>query len=129
MKTFFAALLGLSIAFASGATAVKAEETTEQKIERFKHEGKEYLERKEKQLAEAKDQLKAAIAEVASKYDTKEKREAAIAEAKRKFAETEERLEKAHEEKCTGVRGECTAVYPDSKVKYQACLVWNGCLR
>ncbi len=129
MKTLFAALLGLSVAFAMSATSVKAQETTEQKIERLKHEGKEYLERKEKQLAEAKEQMKAEIAAVESKYDTKEKRQAAIDEAKRKYAGMEERLEKAHAEKCTAVRGECTGLYPDAKLKYEACLVWNGCLR
>ena len=129
MKTIFAALLGLSVAFAVSAIPVKAEETTEQKIERLKHEGKEYLEQKAKQLSEAKDQLKAEIAEVKSKYDTKEKRQAAIAEAKQKYTEIKERLEKAHAEKCTAVRGDCTALYPDAKLKYRACLVWHGCLR
>ena len=129
MKTIFAAVLGLSVAFAVSATSVKAQETTEQKIERLKHEGKEYLEKKEKQAAEAKEQLKTAIAEVKKKYDTKEKRQAAIAEAKQKYAETKERLEKAHTEKCTAVRGDCTALYADAKLKYRACLVWHGCFR
>ncbi len=129
MKTIFAALLGLSVAFAVSATPVKAQETTEQKIERLKHEGKEYLEAKAKQAAEAKEQLKAAIAEVKSKYDTKEKRQAAIAEAKQKYAETKERLEKAHAEKCAAVRGACTALYPDAKLKYRGCLIWHGCFR
>jgi predicted nuclease with TOPRIM domain len=129
MKTIFAALLGLSVAFAVSATSVKAQETGEQKIERLKREGKEYLERKAKQAAEAKEQLKAAIAEAKSKYDTREKRRAAVAEAKRKYAETRERLEKAHTEKCTAARGDCTALYPDSKLKYRGCLVWHGCLR
>jgi len=129
MKTIFAALLGLSVAFAAGAPAVKAQETSEQKIERLKREGKEYLEKKSKQAAEAKEQLKAAIAEVKSKYDTREKRRAAIAEAKKKYAETKERLEKAHAEKCTAVRGDCKALYPDSKLKYRGCLVWHGCFR
>ena len=129
MKTIFAALLGLSVAFAVRAIPAKAQETGEQKIERLKHEGKEYLEQKAKQLAEAKDQLKAAIAEVKSKYDTKEKRQAAIAEAKQKYTETKERLEKAHAEKCTAVRGDCTALYSDAKLKYRACLVWHGCFR
>ena len=129
MKTIFAALLGLSVAFAIGAPPVKAQETGEQKIERLKREGKEYLEQKAKQAAEAKEQLKAAIAEVKSKYDTKEKRQAAIAEAKQKYAETKERLEKAHAEKCAAVRGDCTALYPDAKLKYRGCLVWHGCFR
>ena len=129
MKTIFAALLGLSVAFAVSAIPAKAQETTEQKIERLKREGKEYLEQKAKQAAEAKEQLKAEIAEVKSKYDTKEKRQAAIAEAKHKYAETKLRLEKAHAEKCTAVRGDCTASYPDAKLKYRACLVWHGCLR
>jgi hypothetical protein len=129
MKTIFAALLGLSVAFAVSAIPVKAQETGEQKIERLKREGKEYLEKKAKQAAEAKEQLKAAIAEVKSKYDTKEKRKAAIAEAKQKYAEAKERLEKAHAEKCTAVRADCTALYPDSKLKNRACLVWHGCLR
>jgi len=112
MKTIFAALLGLSVAFAVSAIPVKAQETGEQKIERLKREGKEYLEQKAKQAAEAKEQLKAAIAE-----------------AEQKYAETKERLEKAHAEKCTAVRGDCTALYPDAKLKYRACLVWHGCLR
>jgi len=129
MKTIFAALLGLSAAFAVSAIPVKAQETGEQKIERLKREGKEYLEKKEKQAAEAKEQLNTAIAEVKSKYDTKEKRQAAIAEAKHKYAETKERLEKAHAEKCTAVRGDCTALYPDAKLKHRACLVWHGCFR
>ncbi len=128
MKTIFAALLGLSV-FAVSALPVKAEETTEQKIERLKHEGKEYLEKKEKEAAEAKDRLKAELAEVKSKYDTKEKRQAAIADAKKKYAEVTERLEKAHAEKCTAVRGDCTALYPGSKLKYRGCLVWHGCFR
>ncbi len=129
MKTVFAALLGLSVAFAVSAPPVKAQESGEQRIERLKREGKEYLERKEKQAAEAKEQLKAAIAEVESKYDTKEKRQAAIAEAKQKYAEMTERLEKAHAEKCTAVRGDCTALYPDAKLKYEGCLIWHGCFR
>ena len=129
MKTIFAAVLGLSVAFAVCATSVSAQETTEQKIERLKHEGKEYLEKKAQQAKEAKEELKAALAEVKSKYDTKEKRQAAIAEAKKKYAETKERLEKAHAEKCTAVRGDCTALYPDSKLKSRACLVWHGCIR
>jgi predicted nuclease with TOPRIM domain len=129
MKTIFAAVLGVSVAFALSATSVNAQETTEQKIERLKHEGKEYLEQKEKQAAEAKERLKAEIAEVKSKYDTKEKRQAAIAEAKRKYTEAVERLEKAHAEKCTAVRGDCTSLYPDAKLKYRACLVWHGCFR
>ena len=129
MKIVFAALLGLSVAFAVSAPPVRAQETGEQKLERLKREGKEYLEQKEKQAAEAKEQLKAAIAEVKSKYDTKEKRQAAIAEAKQKYADTKERLEKAHAEKCTAVRGDCTALYPDAKLKYRACLVWHGCFR
>jgi len=129
MRTIFAAVLGLSVAFAVSATSVKAEETTEQKIERLKHEGKEYLEKKEKQAAEAKEELNTAIAEVKRKYDTKEKRQAAIAEAKQKYAETKERLEKAHAEKCTAVRGDCTALYADARLKYRACLVWHGCFR
>jgi hypothetical protein len=129
MKTIFAALLGLSVAFAVSTIPVKAQETGEQKIERLKREGKEYLEQKAKQAAEAKEQLKAAIAEVKSKYDTKEKRQAAIAEAKQKYAETKEHLEKAHAEKCTAVRGDCTALYPHATLKYRACLVWHGCLR
>ena len=108
---------------------MKAEETMDQRVERLKHDAKEYLERKEKQLAEAKEQLKAAIAEIEAKYDTKEKRQAAIDEAKRKFAEAEERLEKAHTEKCNAARAECTGLYPDSELKSRACLVWNGCLR
>jgi chromosome segregation ATPase len=128
MKTIFAALLGLSVAFAVNTIPVNAQETGEQKIERLKREGKEYLEQKAKEAAEAKEQLKASIAEVESKYDTKEKRQAAIAEAKQKYAETKERLEKAHTEKCTAVRGDCTALYPDAKLKYRACLVWHGCL-
>ena len=129
MKTVFAALLALSVAFAVGATPVKAQETGEQKWERLKREGKEYLEQKAKQAAEAKEQLKAEIAEVKSKYDTKEKRQAAIAEAKHKYAETKERLEKAHAEKCTAVRGDCTALYPDARLKFRGCLIWHGCLR
>jgi hypothetical protein len=129
MKTIFAALLGLSVAFAVSATAVKAQETTEQKVERLKREGKEYLDQKAKQAAEAKEQLKAAIAEVKSKYDTKEKRQAAIAEARKKYAETKERLAKAHTEKCTAVRGDCTALYPNARLKSRACVLWHGCLR
>jgi Skp family chaperone for outer membrane proteins len=129
MKTIFAALLGLSVAFAASATVVKAQETSEQKIERLKREGKEYLEKKAKQAAEAKEQLKTAIAEVKSKYDTKEKRQAALAEAKRKYAETKERLEKAHAEKCTAVRADCTALYPNARLKNQACRIWHGCFR
>ena len=129
MKTIFAALLGLSVAFAVSAIPVKAQETGEQKIERLKHEGKKYLAQKAKQAAEAKDKLKAELAEVKSKYDTKEKRQAAIAEAKKKYAEAKDRLEKAHAEKCTAVRGDCTALYPDAKLKSRACLVWHGCLR
>ena len=129
MKTIFAAVLGLSVAFAMSAAPVKAQETTEQKIERLKREGKEYIEKKEKQAAEAKDQLKAALAEVKAKYDTKEKRQAAIAEAKQKYAETVERLEKAHAEKCAAVRTDCTALYPDAKLRYEACVIWHGCLR
>ena len=129
MKTIFAALLGLSVAFAVSATSVKAQETTEQKIERLKQDGKEYLEKKEKQAAEAKEQLKSALAEVESKYDTKEKRQAAIAEAKQKYAETVDRLEKAHAEKCTAARGDCTATYPDSTMRYEGCLIWHGCFR
>ena len=129
MKTIFAALLGLSVAFAVSATSVKAQETTEQKIERLKHEGTEYLEQKEKQAAEAEEHLKAVIAEVESKYDTKEKRHAAIAEAKQKYAETVDRLEKAHAEKCTAVRGDCTALHPDSEARYEGCLIWHGCFR
>lgn len=129
MKILYAALLGLSVAFAVSSVSVKAEETTEQKIERLEHEGKEYLKQKETQAAEAKERLKAELAEVESKYDTKEKRQAAIAEAKRKYAETEERLEKAHTEKCAAVRGDCTALYPNAELKYRACLVWHGCFR
>jgi hypothetical protein len=129
MKTIFAALLGLSVAFALSTTAAKAQETTEQRVERLKREGKEYLEKKAKQASEAKEQLKTAVAEVKSKYDTKEKRRAAIAEAKQKYAETKQRLEKAHTEKCTAVRADCTALHPDSKLKYRGCLVWHGCLR
>src|SRR5215469_10487749 len=132
MKTIFAALLGLSVAFAASTTLVKAQqaqETTEQKIERLKREGKEFVEKTKKEAAEAKEQLKAAIAEVKSKYDTKEKRQAAIAEAKQKYTETKERLEKAHTEKCTAVRGDCTALYPDAKLKYRGCLIWHGCFR
>jgi|GEM_PF-4855386 len=129
MKTIFAALLGLSVAFAVSAIPAKAEETAGQKIERLKHEGKEYLAQKAKQAAEAKEKLKAEIAEVKSKYDTKEKRQAATAEAKKKYAETKDRLEKAHAEKCTAVRGDCAALYPDAKLKSRACLVWHGCLR
>jgi DNA repair exonuclease SbcCD ATPase subunit len=129
MKTIFTALLGLFVAFAVSAIPVKAQETGEQKIERLKREGKEYVDQKAKQVAEAKEQLKAAIAEAKSKYDTKEKRQAVIAEAKQKYAETKERLEKAHAEKCTAVRGDCSALYPDAKLKYRACLVWHGCLR
>ena len=118
MKTIFAALLGLSVAFAMSAAPVKAQETTEQKTERLEREGKEYLQQKAKQAAEAEKQLKAAIAEVKSKYDTK-----------KKYAETKERLEKAHAEKCAAVRGDCTALYSDAKLKYRGCLVWHGCLR
>jgi hypothetical protein len=129
MRRIFAALLGLSVAFALSAAAVNAQETTGQKIERLKREGKEYLDKKAKEAAEAKEQLKAKIAEVKSKYDTKEKRQAAIAEAKQKYAETKERLKKAHAEKCTAVRADCTALYPDAKLKYRACLVWHGCFR
>jgi hypothetical protein len=129
MKTIFAMLLGLSVAFAAGTDPVRAQETTEQKVERLKREGKAYLEQKAKQAAEAKEQLKTAIAEVKSKYDTKEKRRAAITEAKQKYAEAKARLEKAHTEKCTGVRADCTALYPDSKLKYRACVVWHGCFR
>ena len=129
MKTIFAALLGLSVAFAVSAIPVKAQEAGEQKIERLKREGKEYLAQKAKQAAEAKEKLKAELAEVKSKYDTKEKRQAAIAEAKKKYAEAKDRLEKAHAEKCTAVRGDCTALYPDAKLKSRACLVWHGCLR
>ena len=43
MKTIFAALFGLSVAFAMSAAPVKAQETTEQKTERLEREGKEYL--------------------------------------------------------------------------------------
>ncbi len=137
MKTIFAVLLGLSVAFAVSATSVNAQETKapetqetmQQKLERYKAEGKEYLEKKAKQAAEAKDQLKAALAEVKSKYDTKEKRQAAIAEAKQKYAEAKERIEKAHAEKCTAVRADYTALYPDAKLKYRGCLLWNGCFR
>ena len=92
-------------------------------------ETREYLAQKAKQAAEAKEKLKAEIAEVKSKYDTKEKRQAATAEAKKKYAETKDRLEKAHAEKCTAVRGDCAALYPDAKLKSRACLVWHGCLR
>ena len=128
MKTIFAAVLGLSVAFAVCTAPVKAEETMGQKIDRMKSEGKDYLDKKAKQAAEAKEQLKAALAEVKSKYDTKEKRQAAIAEAKKKYSETKDRLEKAHAEKCTAVRGDCTALYPDAKLKYRGCLIWNGCI-
>jgi Skp family chaperone for outer membrane proteins len=129
MKTVFAALLGLSVAFSLGGAPARAEETTEQKVERLKHQGKEYLEQMGKQIAEATEKLKAEMAEIQSKYDTKEKRQAAIEDAKKRFAETKERIEKAHEEQCVKARPECTALYPDSKMKYQACIVWNGCLR
>jgi len=129
MKAIFAALLGLSVAFAVSALPVKAQETTEQKVQRLQREGNEYLERKAQQLVEAREQLKATIAEVASKYDTKEKRQAAIAEAKQKYAETKERLKKAHAEKCTAVRGDCSALYPDAKLRYRGCLAWHGCFR
>ena len=129
MKSIFAALLGFSLVFAVCAIPAKAEETGEQKIERLKREGKEYLAQKSKQAAEAKEKLKAEMAEVKSKYDTKEKRQAAIAEAKKKYAEAKDRLEKAHAEKCTAVRGDCAALYPDAKLKSRACLVWHGCLR
>src|SRR5262245_3520252 len=112
MKTIFAALLGLSVAFAASTTSVNAQETTEQKIERLKREDKEYLEKKKKDVAEAKEQLKAALAE-----------------ANKKYTETKERLEKTHAEKCTAVRGDCTALYPDATLKRRACLVWHGCLR
>jgi hypothetical protein len=129
MKTILAALLGLSVAFAVSAIPVNAQETTEQKIERLKREGKDYLDKKAKQAAEAKEQLKTAIAEVKSKYDTKEKRQAAVAEARQKYAETKERLSKAHAEKCTAVRADCTALYPNARLKYRGCLVWHGCFR
>jgi Skp family chaperone for outer membrane proteins len=129
MTRIFAALLGLSVAFALSATVVNAQETTEQKVERLKREGKEYLDKKAKEAAEAKEELKAKIADVKSKYDTKEKRQAAIAEARQKFAETKARLEKAHTEKCTAVRTDCTALYPDSRLKNRACRLWHGCYR
>jgi len=129
MKTIFAALLGLSIAFALSAIPVNAQETAEQKIERLKREGKVYLDNKAKQAAEAKEQLKAAISDVKSKYDTKEKRRAAIAEAKKKYAETKERLEKAHAERCTAVRADCNALYPNARLKNRGCLLWHGCFR
>ncbi len=129
MKIVFGALVvGLSIAFAVSAIPVQAQETGEQKIERLKREGKEYLASKAKQASEAKEQLKAALKEVKSKYDTKEKRQAAIAEAKKKYTETKERLEKTHAEKCTAVRTDCKALYSDSKLKYRACRVWHGCI-
>jgi DNA repair exonuclease SbcCD ATPase subunit len=127
MKAIFGALLGLTVAFALNAVPVKAEETTDQKIERLKREGKEYLEAKAKQAEEAKEELKATLAEVKSKYDTKEKRQAAIAEAKQKYADTKLRLEKAHAEKCTAVRADCGALYPDARLKNRACLIWHGC--
>ena len=127
MRTIFAAMLGLSVAIAVSATSVNAQETTEQKIERLQREGKEYLEQKAKQAAEAKEQLKAALAEAKSKYDTKEKRQAAIAEAKQKYAEEIDRLEKAHAEKCAAVRTDCDSLYPDAKLKNRACRIWHGC--
>jgi DNA repair exonuclease SbcCD ATPase subunit len=129
MRTIFAAALGLCVAFAMSAIPVKAEETTDQRIERLKREGKEYLDAKAQQAKEAKDKLKAELAEVKSKYDTKEKRQAAIAEAKQKYSEAKARIEKAHEEKCTAVRADCTALYPDSKLKFRACRIWHGCFR
>ena len=40
-----------------------------------------------------------------------------------------DRLEKAHAEKCTAVRGDCTALHPDSEARYEGCLIWHGCFR